>query len=623
VKKLLLLLLLALPALARELYWDSIHVRAHLDAQDTLHVREAQTYVFNGDWNGGEREVALLEGIEFHLDSLSRVDEYGQLVPLSEGSLDVVDGYQVDGSQIRWRSRLPSDPPFENRRITYVLDYTLTNVLLKRFNRYYLKHNFIFPTRPGEIRRLTVDLDLDPAWHSDNLQSQYRATDLAPGKSFIVRGSLAYRGPGPPPNARLDTLPLRLGLVTALMLLPLAFWQLLLRREEKLGRFAPLDTAAVTPKWIGENLLPIPAEVVGAAWDESVEANEVSALIARWVAEGKVESSASSKNLKLELIAERDSFEGYERDLIEKLFADGNSTSTSKLRTHYKDKGFSPTDTVRGGVTRRAEELAQLQERAPLRGGLITAALFFAAIYVLVDAWKTHENFHVAIVITSFMMGIFMFIGSTLAVMWRGAINKGREDLKAARVAMAIVLVAVIVIVVFNLYPLDLQIGFTLLALMIASRTANSAKSKRGPSAIAFRKKLAAARQYFAEELAKSDPAIDDQWFPWVIAFGLDKDASKWAKKFGVDAARPRSSSSSYSTPISSSSSSSSSRPSWSGGGGAFGGAGATGTWSVAASGLAAGVAAPRSSGSGSSSSGGGGGGGGGGSSGGGSGGGW
>jgi len=60
-----------------------------------------------------------------------------------------------------------------------------------------------------------------------------------------------------------------------------------------------------------------------------------------------------------------------------------------------------------------------------------------------------------------------------------------------------------------------------------------TAKSKRGRSAIAFRKRLASARQYFSDELQRSNPAIDDRWFPWVIAFGLDTKATEWVNKFG------------------------------------------------------------------------------------------
>ena len=67
-----------------------------------------------------------------HLDRLSRIDESGAAVPMRQNKeLAAVDDYAWTGSEtLRWRSRLPSDPPFEHREITYVLEYTASNILI-------------------------------------------------------------------------------------------------------------------------------------------------------------------------------------------------------------------------------------------------------------------------------------------------------------------------------------------------------------------------------------------------------------------------------------------------------------------------------------------------------------
>ena len=157
--------------------------------------------------------------------------------------------------------------------------------------------------------------------------------------------------------------------------------------------------------------------------------------------------------------------------------------------------------------------------------------------------------------------------------------------------------------------------GVFLLRLAILVGVFSVAKTREGPRRIARRKALAAARAFFARELSQPAPELRDEWFPWIVAFGLTGDADRWFRVHGPAAASAGSASRSGST---------SSGPrrrlspssSWTGGGGSFGGAGASSSWAVAAGALAAGVSAP-------SSSGGGGGGGGGGSSGGGGGGGW
>jgi uncharacterized membrane protein YgcG len=627
-KSLFLILLLATPVLGqRSLEFESMAVRARLDSAGALHVTEELGYVFNGDWNGGERVVQLHEGQRFTFENLSRREPNGELKPLNYGSVDEVDGYVANDSAIRWRSRLPSDPPFRNTRITYVLEYTLSNILLERRGQYILRHDFAFPERPGVIQRILVDIELDPVWQSDSAARRFEGGPLPIGKGFIIEGKFAFKGDGPLPEAVHDPLYERVVLAGGLVFLPMLLWWMLLRREEKLGRFAPLNLSEITPEWIERNLVTIPAEVAGAAWDEDVDKHEVSALLARWVGEGKVKSSSSSSDMKLELLVPRETFEGHERELIDKLFFDGDKTSTAAIKTHYASTGFNPSAVITRGVRARTEELAQLRERSVRLGRLITIPALLASVYFLYRAWKPNEDLHTGVIVGLVVMAIFSLITVIAAILWRGRIDQGRAEMKTFRTIIVMVVAGALVMVVGDFVSLDAQMGVAAAALMFVSMIINAAKSKKGPGAIAFRKRLASARQFFTNELQKPEPAIDDRWFPYVIAFGLDEQASSWATRFGAEKAQSsRSSSSIYPSTSSttSSSSSSSDSPSWSGGGGAFGGAGATGTWAAAAGGLAAGVAAPSSSSSGGGgSSSGGGGGGGGSSSGGGSGGGW
>jgi uncharacterized membrane protein YgcG len=133
------------------------------------------------------------------------------------------------------------------------------------------------------------------------------------------------------------------------------------------------------------------------------------------------------------------------------------------------------------------------------------------------------------------------------------------------------------------------------------------AMCKDGRERIALKKRLAAARRYFIEQLKLSQPQLKDEWLPYLIAFGVGSHVDRWFRAYGggvkggdADSALG---------------SSGGSTGGWSGGGGKFGGAGATGSWASAIGDVASGVS--------SSSSGGSSGGGGGGSSGGGGGGGW
>src|SRR3954468_2691974 len=124
-RRFLLLLFIATPAFAKSLYWDALDVKAHLDAGGTLHILERQTYVFDGDWNGGERTFRTNLNQKLTFNGMTRVDDAGHAVPLVRGNLDAVDHWDfTKGNVVRWRSRLPADPPFSNTRIVYVLDYS-------------------------------------------------------------------------------------------------------------------------------------------------------------------------------------------------------------------------------------------------------------------------------------------------------------------------------------------------------------------------------------------------------------------------------------------------------------------------------------------------------------------
>ena len=57
-----LLVVLTGSALGRSLYWQDMQVMADLDGDGRLHIREQQTIVFTGAWNGGERRFNLRSG---------------------------------------------------------------------------------------------------------------------------------------------------------------------------------------------------------------------------------------------------------------------------------------------------------------------------------------------------------------------------------------------------------------------------------------------------------------------------------------------------------------------------------------------------------------------------------
>jgi uncharacterized membrane protein YgcG len=633
-------LLSASPAAANELYWKSLEVGATLDAQGVLHVVERQHMVFTGDWNGGERRFDLRPGQEVVLRGMTRSDPAtGARREMREGTLGAVDRYSWFSDRVlRWRARLPDDPPFENTEIVYDIAYSLYGALVQTGGRYALNHDFAFADRTGDIENVVVTLRIDPAWRVDGPAEQtFRGGPLRPGAGYVVRTQLEWSGAGQPALQR--TSPGQARLLLALAGVPVVLVVLLLASEWSRGRFAPLTPqAASQPGWLKENLLRHPAELIGAVWDRGVGADEVAATIARLAGEKKLETRVDGeKELHMKLKVDRDTLGGHERALVDGFFFGGRSeTSTSDVKRHYKSKGFNPTILIQPALEAQAKELVGPPAHSKwLPLWLPTLIAFGWAMYLFwTAAPATAEGRLPRFLGIGIPMLVLSGIASAMSASWRARIDRGPWSVIRFLIPSALMLLlAGAVVTGFRGVPIlshvfssgfsyDVRLGATLLALALFNSVINQARSRERAQGIALRKRLAAARRYFQEELNQPQPALRDEWFPYVLAFGLDKDARDWFKAHGGKSTSDRETSwsSSHSSSSSSSGSSSSAPTGWSGGGGSFGGAGATAGWAVAASALAAGVAAPSSSGS---SSGGGGGGGGGSSSGGGGGGGW
>lgn len=631
------LLLLTAPVRAqdRSLHWAELAVQARLDAEGMLHVRERQTMVFTGDWNGGERRFNLRLGERLKLVRLSRIDPAtGREIPLVEDDqIAQVDRYdKVDSSTLRWRSRLPSDPPFDGTAITYVLDYTLSNILQESGGVYRFFHNFVFPDRAGVIERFVLDLELEPEWLPQGaVPSHLERRDLQPGESVELEARLEYRGEGRPAASRVTPVPLRYalfaGALAAMVFLYLGFR----RHEESLGRYAPVEAPAEWDEgWLQENLFRYRPEEAGALWDQRVGPSEVAAMLARLVEEGKLESEVRSEGLlffkkdvlHLRLLVDRNGLLDYERRLIDKLFFGGRTeTSTAEVRDHYRSSGFNPASLIEGDLRRRLENLPPMRGRKGLGPGPRRSLTLLLATLALcgLGAITQWENALVTAAIAAFACTWMYVPGLLAAFAWR----KRTENLDLASLTflvpglMAFALCALIAFFDDWLAPWRLFVrpglfsvmGLALLPVTVWSSLLNNARTREKPEAIAFRKRLGAARGMLRRELASASPRLRDEWLPYLLAFGLQSDMDRWFRAFGGSRGD-------RGIVTSTSSWSGSSGGGWTGGGGSFGGAGSTASWAAAATGMAAGVSA-------ASSSSGGGGGGGGGSSGGGGGGGW
>ncbi len=597
----------------KSLHYGTVSVEARLDSAGVLHVSERQEMVFNGDWNGGERTFRVEFNQDLVLKGISRLVA-GQLRPLREGDLTAVDTYKwVDSTTVRWRSRLPEDPPFDNTVITYVLDYTLSNILEQRGNGYLLNHDFAFPDRPGRIDSFLATLTLDPPWRAEQPIKPMRAGPLEPGRSYVLTLPLTYAAEGVPAGVLVGASPLyRYGLlvvfVASLVLLIVLFY----RRESSVGRFAPLTPLSeIDDVWLHEHIFRNLPEVVGAAWDGKTGPAEVAAVLARMEAEKKIRTevkapkprSGSEPVLHLTLLADRETLEGYEKRLVNALFFKGDTTDTRSVAAHYRSRGFDPAQKIAGDVEQQVKHLAS-DAGAPQPPSLkVSCYLAALAGVLLAGAWILRP--HEILISIGPIVGISILyaIAKVLALSWRERI----VGLTGPSLGFGIPLVVIAALTAWNIFTGDseasglLLAGSAALCLAIVNSVLNAAKTRQGPERILLRKRLTSGREYFRQELNKPNPRLQDHWLPYLVAFGLGSNVDQWFREYRASTAghdelgRDK-------VAQSVSSSSASSGSGWTGGGGMSGGAGAGRSWAAAVGAMAVGVSS-ASSGSGSSSS--------------------
>ena len=600
---------------ARTLHWKSIEVRATLDGDGVLHVLERQNMVFDGDWNGGERKFRIAPGQSLALAGVTRIDpETGAKTPLAEGSLSRVDGYSmVDAKTLRWRSRLPSDPPFSSQEIDYVLDYTLSGILEKRGAAYRLSHDFAFPDRDGAIEHFTLDLELDPTWKADPpLPGHWEAGPLPPGRSFVVAASLSSTRSVAPSAVR--TIPILADRRLALLLIGLAivlfgvhYWL----HDRARGRFAPLPpVSSVDRAWLEANVFDLRPEEVGTAIDDDVGSPEVAAVIARLVSEKKLKSetvtSGGKPGIRLTRVAPDRELQGYEKALADGLFFGEKSVTPEDVRAHYKSSGFNPAKLIETDLRARLAGRGPFADTVKPPARWRSLLFFFAALAIGSEAIRHH--------VPTDAPALFAFLFSSAFCALIGLLLAKRSAESFRPLGPALFFGVVIVLIPWTIAGLLLTIdyspplfaAFTFMTLMYVSSAFHLAMSRDGASRMERRRRLATAKRYFVAQLKSAHPKLEDAWFPYLLALGLGSGVDRWSKSFGGAAMA-----STGSTSFGSSGSSSSSGGGWTGGGGSFGGAGASAGWAAAVGGFSAGVAAPSSSsGGGGGSSGGGGGGG-------------
>lgn len=605
----------ALRAQDRLLEWPRVSVTAHLDSTGALHVRETQTIRFTGDWNGGERYFDLRGGQEIALHSLTRLDsgETGEGRTLRAGDLSQVDEFDwTDSRTLRWRGRLPEDPPFDGVLRTYTLVYTYRQLLLFENGKgYRFDHDFGIGSRMSPIEDYSLTFTMDSMWATDlpmPLRVEHVVVPADSGIVFTV--PLRFLGAGRPSAVfHGATSGARLAIASALGVFALVLLIAHFVREARLGRFRRIpDHRAITPEWLQEHVFSMLPEVAGAAWDENTSAAEVGAVLARLVQEGKLSSEVktekiwifSNETLHLKLEVPRGKLTPHERSLIDGLFQKHeDTTDTQRVRERYKKTGFNPANLIKTQIERVIESTTGAGTKTSARRTAILAAAAIACM--IIGAVQRVDDLPMSL-FAVFVSLFALVIATGLATAYRHAASIGVITSLLVVVPVSVFAVAFAAFALPIVVPAGLftWLGIALWGAMLTQSVANSAFTRHPAERIALRQRLMAARRFFVAQLRSPTPQLQDAWYPYLIAFGLGRSVDKWFRAFGGAAAARSTGALARTASTGGSMSSGSSGWSGFGGGGGFSGAGASASFASAVGGMAAAVSPPSSSSGGS-----------------------
>ena len=144
---------------SKSLYWERIDVDVNVLEDGSLDMTEIQEYVFDGDWNGGMRNLRIndCDNIKF----LGIEETTGnEIILYTEGNISKLYCYQITKKlgqlEIKWRCRRTSDPPFQNTHKTFKLHYLVIGAIRphKDFDEIYWKT--VFEDRQDIVKNATT-----------------------------------------------------------------------------------------------------------------------------------------------------------------------------------------------------------------------------------------------------------------------------------------------------------------------------------------------------------------------------------------------------------------------------------------------------------------------------------
>jgi hypothetical protein len=370
----------------------------------------------------------------------------------------------------------------------------------------------------------------------------------------------------------------------------LTFWWL--RRSRAVAeQSAPPSPAEIDAEWLERHVFSLTPELVGALYDRRIAWPEVAALVARMSGESKLASRVATgekgwSNLELWLLVDRQELTGYERELIESLFFAQRTTSGDAIQEAYRSVGFDPAGILRRHLKPSCDSLLGAR---PVFSWPLGLALAASAVGVVLSI-RLGASGVVPVLVAAVLGALAPLSSNRIAARWRRDPEQPRSETLpfVASAGVSVGLLGLLIAAWPSLALIDVGIfaGWGLVGAVLAARVVAFRESPRG---LNLRRSLLAARRFFAAELDRAEPRIQDDWLPYLIALDLKGAVDHWYLAYGRLETAAR-----QARLTKQAEAGTTTDCAWTGGAGAFGGVGASGAWVAATCGLTVSVPGRR-----------------------------
>jgi hypothetical protein len=407
--------------------------------------------------------------------------------------------------------------------------------------RYRLDHDLIYPFRGSPLfslgdsaqsterrEQLEYKLDWDPAW---KLLGTYDEAGVdTPDVDFRAQRTFARLAPGVPAAVDFRPPTLRLGAIAGVPVLGLVLWLLYVAVKAVLWRLGPQADAA----FFEERVATQPPERIAALMGQEVRL-ELPNVLRRLAAEKKVaievlEPATDDRagKTRLRLLASRDALHSMDRDVVDAVFPDGDTTTTSDaVRQRYANKDEDVFDRVAGVLPAHVPA-----ERR--RGSLFTwaaGAVFFVGLW-----YAVHET-------TGLGRSPFLVMAGVLGGLVASAsppVLRSRAPWPGGVFLLVTLGIASVYVVTAHFVP-NTPIGpngaIGLSLMVLGGYAAALARTfLRGPREEIL-ETLWRSRTWAAAQLRRSRPALKDAWISRLEALGLGPAVKRWRESIAGSAA--------------------------------------------------------------------------------------